>query len=212
MYSEEELLPLSGIQHFLFCPRQWALIHVEQQWAENRLTVEGRVLHDKVDEGKPESRDGYRIERSIPLRSFALGLTGKADVVEYPLDRSSALVPVEYKRGKEKNHDADVVQLCAQALCLEEMTGTSIPSGAIFYGEPRRRLPVVFDEELRQTTQQAAADMHRLFRLGETPRPVFEKKCKNCSLLEICEPKRMGRSGMGKEWESMLHQCLSERL
>ena len=153
MYTEDELLALSGIQHYLFCPRQWALIHVEQQWVENRLTVEGKVLHTKVDEGKPETRDGYRIERSIPLRSFALGLTGKADVVEYPLDRSAPPVPVEYRRGKEKDHDADVVQLCAQAFCLEKMTGLSVPQGAIFYGETRRRITVEFDEVLRETTR-----------------------------------------------------------
>jgi CRISPR-associated exonuclease Cas4 len=204
MYSEAELLPLSGLQHFVFCPRQWALIHVEQQWVENRLTVEGKVLHSKVDEGKPESRAGYRIERSIPLRSFTLGLTGKADVVEYPLDRSAPPVPVEYKRGKEKDHDADLVQLCAQAMCLEEMTGQSIPEGAIFYGQPRRRLHVEFHAELREKTRMIAGDMHRLYRLGETPSPEFSSKCKNCSLIDICEPKRLTRGGIGRDWERLL--------
>jgi len=204
MFSEAELLPLSGLQHFVFCPRQWALIHVEQQWVENRLTVEGKILHSKVDDGKPESRGGYRIERSIPLRSFSLGLTGKADVVEYPLDRSAPPVPVEYKRGKEKGHDADLVQLCAQAICLEEMTGLRIPAGAIFYGQPRRRLEVEFDEQLREKTRMIAEDMHRLHRLGETPMPEFGAKCKNCSLIEICEPKRLTRGGISRDWERML--------
>ncbi len=208
LYSEDELLALSGLQHFVFCPRQWALIHIEQQWVENRLTVEGKVLHTKVDEGKPESRDGYRIERSIPLRSFELGLTGKADVVEYPLDRRSAPVPVEYKRGKEKDHDADLVQLCAQAMCLEEMTGQQILEGAIFYGTPRRRIRVDFDDELRSKTRTVAADMHRLYRLAETPGPDYAPKCKNCSLIEICEPKRIGRGAIGRDWERMLQDSI----
>jgi len=208
MFREDELLPLSGLQHFVFCPRQWALIHIEQQWVENRLTVEGKVLHKKVDEGKPESRDGYRIERSIALRSFSLGLTGKADVVEYPLDRKSPPVPVEYKRGKVKDHDADLVQLCAQALCLEEMTGQSIVEGAIFYGEPRRRIRVEIDEVLREKTRTVAADMHRLYRLAETPAPEFGPKCKNCSLIEICEPKPIGRGGIVRDWERMLSESL----
>lgn len=209
MYTEDDLLPLSGLQHLLFCERQCALIHLEQIWVENRLTVEGRHLHEKSDSGVRESRGDLRIARGLPLHSFRLGLSGKADTVE--LHRLSgaepgagALLPglsglwrpfpVEYKRGKPKSHRADEVQLCAQALCLEEMLGAPVPAGALYYGETRHRLDVPFDAELRRLTEQAAARFHALIASGVTPTPVREPKCDSCSLLEVCMPAAPGRS------------------
>ena len=196
MYAESELLPLSGIQHLLYCERQWALIHIEQQWVENRFTAHGRVLHRVVDEAPAESHSGFRIARSLPLRSLRLGLTGKADVVLFPLSGIGPPVPVEYKRGSPKAGDWDVVQLCAQALCLEEMLGVHIPEGAMFYGTPRRRTVVSIDQELRARTERAAARMHELYRLGTSPAPIYQpRKCDRCSLIEICQPRRLARAG-----------------
>ena len=150
--AEDALIPLSALQHYLFCPRQCALIHVEQIWAENAATAEGRLLHERADAGGGETRPGVRIARGLALRSFALGVSGKADVVEFHDARRGERgrpFPVEYKRGKPKSHRADEVQLCAQAICLEEMFDTSIAAGALFYGVTRRRFAVVFDEDLR---------------------------------------------------------------
>jgi len=198
MYSEDDLLPLSALQHFVFCPRQCALIHIEQAWAENRFTAEGRVIHDKAhDEDKIETRAGMRVERGVSLRSLRLGLIGKADVVEY--HRSSggkawAPYPVEYKRGKPKSDDCDKVQLCAQALCLEEMLDVRIPEGALYYGKTHRRLVVAFDERLRQETEALARRLREVIRLGETPKPVYNKKCDTCSLAGMCLPKALANS------------------
>jgi CRISPR-associated exonuclease Cas4 len=193
-YSEEELLPLSALQHLLFCERQCALIHVEGLWVENRLTVEGRHLHAKAHEGPVEQRAGIRITRGLPLRSFRLGLVGKADIVEFrreghpPVERA---FPVEYKRGRPKRHDADKVQLCAQALCLEEMLETSVPAGALFYGRTRRRVEVLFDDRLRTLAEATARRLRTLIDSGRTPRAVREPKCDACSLLELCLPDAM---------------------
>ncbi|MEQ8819128.1 MAG: CRISPR-associated protein Cas4 [Sumerlaeia bacterium] len=199
MYAEDDLLPLSGLQHLLYCPRQWALIHVEQAWAENRLTAEGRLLHERADSGERETRHGVRVARAIALQSLRLGLSGKADVVEFhPGEGGGAPVPVpvEYKRGRPKAHRADEVQLCAQALCLEEMLGACVPLGFLFYGEPRRRTEVAFDEPLRALTEQSAARMHALHRAGRTPPPEYEKaKCGACSLIELCQPKALDHAG-----------------
>lgn len=193
-YSEDALLALSGLQHLVYCERQWALIHIEQQWSENRLTAQGRVLHEVVDEAPDESRGGVRIVRSLALRSLRLGITGKADVVEFPLAGDGPPLPVEYKRGKPKAGLCDEVQLCAQALCLEEMLGAAVPVGALFYGQPRRRTEVVFTPALRAETERLAARMQALYAVGRTPPAVYEKKkCGNCSLVEVCQPKQMGR-------------------
>jgi CRISPR-associated exonuclease Cas4 len=192
MFTENDLLPISGLQHLVYCERQWALIHIEQQWAENRLTAQGRVLHEVVDEAPDESRHGVRIVRSLALRSLRLGLTGKADVVEFPLHGGAAF-PVEYKRGKPKPGLCDEVQLCAQALCLEEMLSAPVPAGALYYGKPRRRTEVAFTPELRAETERLAARMHALYAAAQTPRAVYEKKkCGNCSLIELCQPKQLG--------------------
>ncbi|HSG38427.1 MAG TPA: CRISPR-associated protein Cas4 [Thermoanaerobaculia bacterium] len=192
MYSEEDLLPLSALQHLIFCERQTALIHIERIWVDNPLTVEGHHLHEKADSGEGESRGDVRIARGLALRCLRLGLTGKADVVEFHRLPSSPEVwrpfPVEYKRGKPKAHRADEVQLCAQALCLEEMLGLEVPAGALFYAQTRRRLEVPFDAELRRLTEDTAARLHRLFASGETPKAAREPKCDHCSLLGVCLP------------------------
>ena len=204
-------LPLSALQHLLFCERQCALIHVERLWEENRFTAEGRVLHEKVDEGRGESRPGVRITRSLQLRSEALGLHGVADVVELHarVDGGWQPFPVEYKRGKPKAHDADLVQLCAQTICLEEAFGVPVPEGALFYGQTRRRLDVVFDEGLRSLTQRTAARLHELIASGVTPRAVKEKKCEACSLKEVCLPEAMSRPRGAAGWNT---QAFAEAL
>jgi CRISPR-associated exonuclease Cas4 len=188
MFTEDELLPLSGLQHLMFCERQWALIHIEQQWQENVLTAEGRALHERVDSGVAETRAGVRITRGLALRSLRLGLTGRADVVEFPQD-GAAPAPVEYKRGKPKRDDCDKVQVCAQALCLEEELGVQIPSGALYYGEIARRMPVEFGSALRARVESLCARMHELFKQGETPEAEYAPKCRSCSLHAVCEPK-----------------------
>lgn len=195
MYSEEDLLQLSALQHFVFCSRQCALIHIEQVWIENRFTAEGRIMHDDVHEEGTKKRKEVLIERGIPLRSLELGLIGKADVVEFhkPVGCGKPIpFPVEYKRGKPKSDDSDKVQLCAQALCLEEMLGVSIKQGALFYGKTRHRFDVEFDEVLRNITKDAAARLHEFISAGKTPLPNLSPKCDSCSLVDICLPKVVG--------------------
>lgn len=192
MYKEEDFLQLSALQHFVFCRRQCALIHIEQAWAENLFTAEGRIMHENVHEEGAEKRKGVIIERGLPLRSAELGLNGKADVVEFhKLTGSGKSVPfpVEYKRGKPKPDDSDKVQLCAQALCLEEMLRIDVPKGAIFYGKTRRRFDVEFDALLRRETKDTAGRLHNFISEGKTPPPVYESKCDSCSLLNLCMPK-----------------------
>ncbi len=195
MYSEDDLLMLSALQHFIFCPRQCALIHIEQLWTENILTAEGRVMHEHVHEEGRESRGDVRIEHGVPLCSMRLGLSGKADVVEFHrrADGFWLPFPVEYKRGKPKPDDWDTVQLCAQALCLEEMMKVEIPEGALFYGKTRRRTDVRFDGPLRQRTEEAAMQVHRLIASGVTPEPEYSPKCESCSLINLCLPKTAGK-------------------
>lgn len=183
--QEEALFPLSALQHFLFCPRQCALIHVEQLWAEDAATAEGRILHERADSGQPERKQGVKILRAISLRSFALGVTGKADVVEM---HGAIPYPVEYKRGRPKAHRADEVQLCAQAICLEEMFAKTVPLGALFYGVTRRRTEVVFDETLRALTRDIATRTRDMLASGRTPPPDYKPACEKCSLREICAP------------------------
>lgn len=203
MYSDDDLLMLSGIQHFAFCERQWALIHVEQQWAENVKTTEGNHLHERVDDPLESDKRGKVITyRAFPLISRQLGLTGRADVVELiKADTEGVLIdgyegkwllhPVEYKRGKQKPDDRDTVQVCAQAICLEEMFNTSIKSGSLFYGETRRRVIVDLKNELRHRVFSMSKRMHELFEGGITPLPVFKPHCKSCSLMDICLPQRL---------------------
>lgn len=197
MYSEDDLLPVSALQHFIFCPRQCALIHIEQLWEDNRFTAEGRIMHEKVHDDHIETRKSIRVERGMPIRSFVLGLIGKTDVVEFhKSDNCEKLVsfPIEYKRGKPKPDDCDKVQLCAQALCMEEMTGVTVDAGAIFYGKTRRRFDVVFDNVLRDETKETAGDLHKFIDEGKTPPPKVTEKCKACSLVEMCLPEVLERN------------------
>ena len=195
-YKEEDLLPLSALQHIVFCKRQCALIHVEQIWSENLFTAEGRIMHEKADSNKFESRGNVRIDYSVPLRSLRLGLIGKADVVEFhkKSDETWQPFPVEYKRGKPKMDDCDKVQLCAQAICLEEMLNVEILEGALFYGQTRRREDVSFDNALRAETEDTAKKVHDLIESSITPKAEYSKKCKSCSLLELCMPKTCGKA------------------
>lgn len=196
--AEELLLPISALQHYLFCPRQCALIHVERLWAENLATAEGRMLHEKADSGMADRRGGLQTLRSVQLRSFALGVAGVADVVEKHGDE---LIPVEYKRGKPKTHRADEVQLCAQALCLEEMFGVAVPKGVLFYGAVRRRHEVTIDGELRVITMQVAQDARDMVLAARTPAPVWNSKlCGACSMAELCRPKRMENPPVVAKW------------
>lgn len=198
-YLPEDWLQLSGIQHFVFCRRQWALIYVEQQWEENALTAEGRIMHDRADDPFfTEKRGEVIIARSVPVSSPTLGLTGICDVVEFA--RSSEGIqlpgregfyqatPIEYKRGRQKHDACDEAQLCAQAICLEEMLIASIPHGYVFYGQTRRRVQVTFTDELRALVRDAAREMHAYFQRGYTPRVKLTKACRSCSLAETCLP------------------------
>ena len=190
MFTEDQLLPLSALQHWLYCPRQCGLIHLEQAWAENKFTAEGRVLHHKAHEGADESKAGVRITRSMPVRSFSLGISGQCDIVEF--HRNGDVVPVEYKRGKPKSHRADEVQLCAQAVCLEEMLGATVPGGFLFYGENRRRTPVEFDAALRQLVADTAAALHAMIDSRVTPLTDYDpRRCDACSLIDLCQPKAL---------------------
>jgi len=204
-YSEDDLLLLSGIQHFAFCERQWGLIHVENQWAENVRTVEGKQLHERVDDPFfTETRGDVRIERSVPLVSRTLGLYGVADVIE--LQRVPGYSTgvkynvVEYKRGKPKSDDTDQVQLCAQAICLEEMRGISLSVGYLYYGEIKRRNTVDFSDRLRTRVCELADRMHVLFTSGVTPSPIRDGRCKKCSLKDLCVPEVFRGSQMLKAY------------
>lgn len=200
---EDGLIPLSALQHYLFCPRQCALIHVEQLWAEDGATAEGRLLHEKADSGQSETRPGLRIARGLALRSLSLGVTGQADVVEFRGGgRAGATrpVPVEYKRGKPKTHRADEVQLCAQAICLEEMFGIEVAEGALFYGVTRRRQTVAFDAELREITARVARETRAMLAAATTPLPVLTKGCRRCSLETLCQPKRLQNPPSVARW------------
>ncbi|MBW1720103.1 MAG: CRISPR-associated protein Cas4 [Deltaproteobacteria bacterium] len=217
-FSENELLPLSALQHLVFCERQCALIHIEQVWKENRLTAEGRLLHQRVHERIGETRDDLRIVYGLPLTSFRLGLSGRADAVEFhrkrvpeetgkkdvndPVDTVELPglkgywrpFPVEYKRGRPKGSECDRAQLCAQAICLEEMLGVHVPEGALFYGKTRRRQQVEFNNELRRLVERSAQHLHQLLETGTTPPAVNQPKCRNCSLNDICMPEIAGSS------------------
>ncbi len=209
MHTNDDLLMISGLQHLAFCERQCAFIHVEQQWEENRLTVLGKHMHERVHNVENESRGSIRCVRGLRLVSHKLGLVGQADMVEYHSvpDRENAVevpgikgwwrpFPVEYKRGKPKRDNCDKVQLCAQAICLEEMTEVDILQGALYYGKKRRRQDVKFDGALRQETIDASKRLHDLIESGITPMPVYTPKCESCSFFKICLPKTIekGRS------------------
>ena len=199
MYREEDYLMLSGLQHFAFCRRQWALIHIEQQWAENFRTADGRLMHDRAhDSDFREKRGDVIVTRAMQVASAELGISGECDVVEFHraadgislhgLDGTYQVIPVEYKRGKPKEDDCDALQLCAQALCLEEMLCCEIPQAYLYYGETHRRQTVALDSALRKRTGDLIAEMHELFRRQYTPKVKRTKACNACSLKDICLP------------------------
>lgn len=199
-YKEEDFLLLSGIQHFIFCKRQWALIHIEQQWQENLRTIEGEILHERThDNTIKETRGDLIISRGMGIFSISLGLTGTCDVVElhkapdgvniYGRDGTYKPIPVEYKKGKPKEDESDILQLCAQAMCLEEMLICEIPEAFLFYGETKHRLKVILEEALRERVRTIAKEMHELYDKRHTPKVKPSKSCKACSLAEICVPK-----------------------
>lgn len=200
MYGEEDYLMLSGIQHFAFCRRQWAMIHIEQQWAENYRTTAGELMHKKAhDDASFEKRGDLLIIRGMRISSRNLGLSGQCDVVEFHQDENGVSlfgydgkwkpIPVEYKRGTPKENNADELQLCAQAMCLEEMLQVYVQDGYLYYGENRRRSHVDFTDSLREEVRNAAKEMHELFQRGYTPNVKPSKKCKACSLENLCLPK-----------------------
>ena len=217
MWTEDDYLQLSGLQHFSFCRRQWALIHIEQQWRENLLTVEGDLLHRRAhDEQTREKRGDLLILRGLPVTSSKLGITGKCDVVEFYSDPEGIALygedglwipyPVEYKRGSPKEHQADELQLCAQAMCLEEMLCCAIPNGALFYGETRRRTVVNLTQAMRNQVREMLEEMHQLYHRRYTPRVKPSKGCNGCSLKEICLPILM----KGRRVEHYLSQAMEE--
>lgn len=182
-------LPISALQHYAYCPRQFALIHVEQAWEENYFTADGRRLHERVDSGQAEQRKNIRYERSVLLRSDKYLLTGKMDLLEVHLEEPPLYVPVEYKRGKPKIENWDRVQLCAQALCIEEMRNTRITDGAIWYWEVRKRELVPISEQLRTQTTEVIKNAYDVRQQGLTPAPTDNKKlCRACSLKNLCQP------------------------
>lgn len=214
MFSEDEFLPISLLQHFLYCPRRAVLVYVEGLWNDNIFTAHGRNVHEQVHTAGVESRADLIITRGLLLRSVALGITGKADVVEFHRSNSTGnmgfpstpdlarlkqreglwrMFPVEYKSGRLRHEFGYEIQLCAQAMCLEEMLGVSVTEGAIYYGKTGRRLVVIFDSTMRLATRNACQDLHFLMDTGETPGAKFESKCEKCSLLDLCIPKAVSR-------------------
>ncbi|EEY13118.1 CRISPR-associated protein Cas4 [Mannheimia haemolytica] len=189
---DKRSISLSALQHYAFCPRQCALIHNEQVWAENYLTAQGQVLHERVDSGEPETRKGIRFERTVHVAAEKLGISGILDLVERDL-KTGELKPVEYKRGKPKPEPMDEIQLCAQELCLEEMTGQTINEGALWYMQTRHRLPITFSTELRTKTLATISEVRSLLNSGTTPLPKYSKRCKACSPIDLCQPQLLDR-------------------
>lgn len=218
-YSQDDYLMISGIQHFKFCRRQWALIHVEQQWAENEHTVIGELMHKKAhDPYLTEKRKDILVVRALPVSSRSMGVSGECDIVEfhkcedgvklYGHRGTYSLYPIEYKKGKPKESNEDELQLMAQAMCLEEMFSTKITEGAIFYGETRRRQPIVFTDELRDEVKKIFGEMHDYYDRNYTPKVKTSKGCVSCSLKDICMPK-IDKSGLVK---SYINKMLGETL
>ncbi len=209
-YKEDEYLMISGIQHFKFCRRQWALIHIEQQWEENVHTVVGELMHKKAhDPYLTEKRKGVLITRALPVSSRMLGISGECDVVEFHEKDEGVklhghrglyeIYPIEYKKGKPKESEEDILQLTAQAMCLEEMFSSDIQEGALFYGETRRREPVKITEELRIQVKDIVKEMHQYYERRYTPQVKYSKRCNSCSLKNICMPK-LGKTSSVKSY------------
>lgn len=201
-YNEEEVLQISGLQHFTFCKRQWALIHIEQLWKDNLRTVEGNILHEKAhDASQRERRGDVIVVRDLRVNAVSLGVTGACDVVEFRKDETGVPLlgqegryrpyPVEYKHGAPREDHANELQLCAQAMCLEEMLCCDVPEGALYFGQTRHRERVVFTQELRQEVRDALHQMHELYERHHTPKVKPSKACNACSLKEVCLPRMM---------------------
>ncbi len=215
-YQEENFLQLSGIQHYTFCPRQWALIHIEQQWEDNILTFKGQELHQITnDPFFTEKRGDVIITRAVPISSKKLGLNGIADVIEFQKVDNFGIklngysgywkpIPVEYKLGNPKPTNCDILQLCAQAICLEEVFQITLDIGYIYYGRTRRRLDVILKPELKAETYRVAQEMHRVFASGKTPGPIINKACEKCSLVDLCLPYLSRRRSVKRYLESAL--------
>lgn len=194
-WADAPPIPISALQHAVYCMRQAALIHLERLWSENRFTAEGQVMHHAVDRAEGRKVRGVRRVTALPVASTRLGIAGVADCVEFHVsDAGERPFPIEYKRGRPKAHDADNIQLCAQALCLEDMTGQSVPGGALYYGATKRRTDIIFDAALRQRTEAVIDDLRALFANRQTPVATYEaSRCKPCSLLDLCQPKIIGK-------------------
>jgi CRISPR-associated exonuclease Cas4 len=215
MYSESDLISISALPHLVYCERRCALVHIEQAWEENRFTAEGRIMHERVHGQEAESRGDVYIVRGLKMRSLALGLTGVADVVEFHRTEDKVGIklsgkkglwvpfPVEYKRGKPKSDRSDEVQLCGQAMCLEEMLGCRIERGALYYGAQHKRHEVAFNATLREETERMARRLHELIAGGVTPPAVYEKRCEQCSLIDVCMPEA-GKRTVTKYMEEVL--------
>lgn len=224
MYQENELLPVSALQHLEFCPRQCALIHVERVWAENVYTAEGQIVHAVVDSGLCESRKNIYTARRVLIRSKEYGLTGIADMVEFHQTESSVEgteipgkagrwipVPIEYKRGRPKKHDSDNIQLCAQAVCLEEMYGIVINEGYFYYAAINKRKPLPIDERLRNLLRVKTSHLREVLYSSELPPPVYRKRCQSCSLLEICQPKKVKSFSSAQDyWSKFFRSSIDE--
>jgi CRISPR-associated exonuclease Cas4 len=206
--SNFEPIYLSSLQHYLYCPRQFALIELEDVWTENQFTAEGKVLHQRVNQAEQQKRGSVRTVWALRLSNTELGIEGVADVVEFhkQADETEIPFPIEYKRGKPKAHRADEVQLCAQALCLEEMDGVLVPEGALFYGEVRRRYPVIFNAELRDLTAQTILACRAIVQTKATPKALYQaKKCRGCSLIDQCHPKKFAKSAAAWLTQQLAH-------
>lgn len=217
-YNEADYLQLSGIQHFRFCRRQWALIHIENQWAENSRTVGGEIMHERAHDSELRERRGdLLITRNMPVASPTLGVSGACDVVEFRRSDHGCTIagesgsfqpyPVEYKHGAPRVDTANELQLCGQAMCLEEMLCCDIPYGALYFGETRRRVEVNFTPELRQEVQDCLREMHALYQRGYTPRVKPTKACNACSLKELCLPKLMRTGSVKTYLRKSLEEC-----
>lgn len=222
-YKEEEYLLLSGIQHFVFCRRQWALIHIEQQWEENFRTVDGRIMHKNAhDRSFNEKRGDLLITRGMAVSSSELGISGECDVVEFRLCKDGvpifgrpgrySVTPVEYKRGLPKEDESDKLQLAAQAMCLEEMLVCEIPAAYIYYGEKERRLRVAIDSYLRNRVKEVLLEMHEMYRRGYTPKCRRTSKCGACSLKNICVPVLCGNKTASSYMQSFLEEADNEKI
>lgn len=222
MYSDEDLLMISGLQHLSFCERQWVLIHMEQEWNENVLTIEGRHLHDTVHEQGVECRGDVRLVRGLRLRSLELGLYGVADMVEFHRDENGVRLPnlsqstkwlpypVEYKRGRKRYDRADEIQVCAQSMCLEEMLCVSIPQAAIYYGQPRRRSVIELSHDLRNEVIRLCDRARALYCGAEQPRYTTGPYCKNCSVCDICMPDASKKDASSKYIKSIVREAAGE--